>query len=54
MVLNVEKRRMLAEATSKLKACAGPSSANVDAPIDAPPTLIPAPTPSAPALVNLR
>jgi len=38
MVLNTEKRRMLAEAASKLKACAGPSKA------------LPTPTPaSAPA-----
>jgi len=50
MVLNAEKRRMLAEAASKLKASAGPSGANVAAPA----VVIPAPTPSAPAPANLR
>jgi len=41
VVLNAEKRRMLAEATSKLKPSAGPTDAKVAAPADAPPTPIP-------------
>jgi len=54
MVLNAEKRRMLAEATSKLKAGVGLSDAKAAAPVDAPSTPIPTPSPSAPAPADLR
>jgi len=47
MVLNAEKRRMLAEVAFKRKAGVGLS-------VDAPPALISAPSPSAPAPVDLR
>lgn len=45
MVLNEEKRRMLAEAASKRKAGAGPSDVDVVTPTDAPATAITAPKP---------
>ena len=53
-MLNAEKKRMLAEATSKLKVGGGPSDANVVASVDAPVAVISAPNPSTPAPLNFR
>jgi len=54
MVLNEEKRRMLAEAASKRKAGAGPSDVDVATPANAPGTAITAPSPYAPTPMDLR
>jgi len=54
MVLNAKKRRMLAEAVSKLKVGVSPSSANVATLVHAPPAPTPAPSPSTLALADLR